>query len=239
MMKRSLLVVLAGLLMCLTAGPVAAQVTWEAGFKVGLGLGKLRGDTGFSETLIDGGSTIVLSGDIGDFRTAFTGGAFANAMFTDAFGVRLEVLYAQRGGKGPVSLTIDGNPAGTVDVTFKHDYIEIPIMAVGSFPAGSKARLNVFGGPAVAFNTGAKVRVEAQGVSDETDNSDTVESTDFGIAAGAGISIAASASANIVIDGRYTLGLSKVPTTGEDLKNSSLAFMAGVSFPLGGARSNP
>ena len=41
---RGLVVVLVGLLVCLTAVPVAAQVTWEAGFKGGLSLGKLRGD---------------------------------------------------------------------------------------------------------------------------------------------------------------------------------------------------
>jgi opacity protein-like surface antigen len=239
MKGHALVVAVAGLLVCLIAGSAAAQVTWETGFKGGLGFGKLRGDTQVAEVVDPGPPVIALSGDLNGFRTGFAGGAFVTARITEAFGIRLEALYAQKGGKGTVTVTQDGSPVGTATFTFKLDYFEVPVLAVGSFPAGAKAKVNVFGGPAVAFKARANVRAEAQGVSDQQDIGDSVESTDFGIAAGAGVSFAASERTNIVIDGRYTLGLSKVDKGGTDLKNGGLVFLAGLSFPLGGGSAAP
>ena len=239
MRTRSLVAAVVGLL-CLSAGTAAAQLTWEAGFRGGLGLGKIRGDTGFSESSSDGsGNTIDVTGDIKDFRIAFGAGAFVTAKINDSFGVRLEALYVQKGGKGPVDVYFNGTLAGTADITFKLDYVELPLLAVASFPAGTSAKVNLFGGPAVAVKTGANLRAEAQGQSDETDIGDTIESTDFGFAVGAGVAIVASPRLNILIDGRATLGLSKVPTTGEDIKNTNLLFTAGLSFPLGGGSQTP
>ena len=234
MKTRALIAAIVGLMLYLAAGPAAAQVTWEVGFKGGVDLGKLTGDTGFSASFTDGFNTLDFDGDISDFRTGFAGGGFATARISDAFGIRFEVLYAQKGGKGSVNMTFNGTPAGTADITFKLDYVEIPVLAVGSFPAGNSARMNVFGGPSIAFKTGAKVKTEFQGQSDEQDAGDTTETTDFGFAAGAGVAIAASPTMSLVIDGRYTFGLSKVFKSGEDLKNGGLALMAGLSFPLGG-----
>jgi opacity protein-like surface antigen len=235
MNARVVVATVIGLLLCLTAGLSAAQPTWEIGVKGGVGLAKLTGDTGLNASFTDGVDTIDLTGDIGDSRTGFTGGGFAAAQFSEAFGLRLEVLYAQKGGKGPLNVAFNGNPAGTADVTFKLDYIELPILAVGTFPAGSGSRVNVFGGPTIAFNTGSNIKTEAQGQSDEQDIGDTVEGTDFGFAAGAGLKFAATPKMNIVVDGRYTFGFSKIPTTGEDIKNGGMSFMAGLSFPLGGS----
>ena len=43
----------------------------------------------------------------------------------------------------------------------------------------------------------------------------------------------------MVIDGRYTIGLTEVPdvTPSEDLKNAGFAFLGGISFPVGGSGS--
>ena len=186
MKARVLVIALVGILVCLSGRPAAAQVRWEAGFKGGVGLGKLTGDTGFSVSFTDGVDTFAFSGDISDYRTGFVGGGFATGNFSDAFGIRLEVLYAQKGGTGSVVVTFNGAPAGSADITFKLDYLEIPILGVASFPAGSATKMNVLGGPVVAFNTSAKLKAESQGQSNEQDISD-VESTDFGFAVGAGV----------------------------------------------------
>lgn len=241
-MKRLGRIVSVGsLLSCLAVAPVAAGVTWEAGFKGGLGLGKLSGDTGINDVITDGGVTVIFSGDIGDPRTGFSGGGFANARISDAFGIRLEVLYAQKGGKGPVDVTVDGTPAGTADITFKVNYVEIPLLAVGSFPVGARAMVDVFGGPTVAFKAGAKLRAEVQGQGDETDIGSDIKGTDFGIAAGAGIRLFASQRMSIVLEGRHTLGLVNIldAAGGPSLKNRALAFTAGIAFPLGGRGAGP
>jgi opacity protein-like surface antigen len=233
MKGRVFAVAIVALLGCTFAGTALAQVVWEGGFKGGVSGTSLKGATDFFASVTDGVNTLDLSGDIGDSRTGFAGGGFATAHFSDVFALRLELLYTQKGGTGPVNVMFNGSPAGTADVTFKADYIEIPVLAVASLPTAGKTKVNVFGGPSIGFKTGAKVKVEFQGESDEQDNSDGMESTDFGFAAGAGLSFATSPRVHLVADGRYTFGLSKVFTSGEDIKNGGYAFMAGISFTSG------
>ena len=220
-------------IVCLGAAlPAAAQITWEAGVKGGVGMGKMMGDVESTET--DG--TFTVTQNIDGYRTGFAGGGFATAKITKDFGIRLEALYSQKGGKGDFSVT-DGTNTVTGDATFKLDYFEVPLLAVGTFAAGTKTMIDVFGGPVFGFKTGANLLLEAEGDSDETDISDSVKGTDFGVTVGAGLTILAHPKANVVIDGRYTHGLTNIPEDAPDdfdLKNSDIVFMAGVSFPLGG-----
>jgi opacity protein-like surface antigen len=238
MKGRVFAVAIVALLGCTCTGPALAQVTWEAGFKGGVSAFSFKGSTRFFESLTDGVNTFDFSGDISDVRTGFAGGAFASAGITDAFGVRLELLYAQKGAKGTLDLAVNGSPAGTANITYKVDYIEIPILAVGSIPAGGETKVNFFGGPAVAFRTSAKVKAEVEGQSDEQDISEGLESSDFGFAAGAGLETAASSRVHVVMDARYTFGLSQVFKSGDDIKNGGFTFMAGIAFPLGGGRAH-
>jgi hypothetical protein len=226
-------------LLTLTASHASAQVTWDAGFKLGVNFANLRGDTQISGTETgEGGETISVSGDVDGYRTGFVGGGFATANITDAFGIRLELLYSQKGGKGDISVTVDGQPAGVLKNTVKLDYLEIPVLAVGSFPAGNKAKFNVFGGPAVAFNVSAKDKAEFLGEEEEVDIGEFTETTDFGIALGAGVTILAHERANVVIEGRYTIGLISVDKAGvDDLKNNAISIMVGMSFPIGAGGS--
>jgi hypothetical protein len=226
-------------IVCLSVAlPAAAQVTWEAGVKGGVGMGKMTGDVESTES--DG--TVTVTQNIDSYRTGFSGGGFATAKITKDFGVRLEALYSQKGGKGDFSVD-DGTNVVTGDATFKFDYFELPLLAVGTFAAGTKTMIEVFGGPVFGFNTGANLLLEAEGQSDETDISDSVNSTDFGATVGAGLVILAHPKANVVIDGRYTFGLTNVAKDAPedfDLKNSDIVFMAGVSFPIGsGAAAAP
>lgn len=220
-------------IVCLMAGPVAAQTKWSGGIKGGVSLAQISGDTGFTDTFTDGVNIIDLFGDVGDTRTGFIGGGFVTADVNEKFGIRAELLYAQKGGAGTLNVNVNSAPAGTADLTFKLDYIEIPVLLVGTFPTQGSTKISVFGGPAVAFNTSSKLKFDVQGQTDEQDIGDSVESTDFGLAVGAGVSFPASARARIVIDGRYNFGFSKFPKSGEDLKNRDLVFMAGFSFPFG------
>ena len=99
--------------------------------------------------------------------------------------------------------------------------------------------IDVFGGIALAFNTSAKVTTEFMGESPEDDIKDETKSTDFGIPIGVGITIPAGEKINVVIDGRYTFGLTKIPDVSPslDLKNAGFAFLVGISFPVGGSSS--
>ena len=125
---------------------------------------------------------------------------------------------------------------------FKLDYFEFPLLAVGSFPAGEKVRIDLFGGPTLAFNTSAKIRLEFLGEEEDDDIKSDTKSTDFGVAVGAGLTILAGESVNVVLDGRYTIGLTNwvdVENATDEIKNNSLAFMAGLSFPIGQGAEGP
>jgi hypothetical protein len=223
-------------IVCLSVAlPAAAQLTWEAGVKGGVGLAKLTGDTESTETI----GTVTVTENADSYRTGFSGGGFATAKITKDFGIRLEALYSQKGGKGTFTYD-DGVSTVNGDLTYKLDYFEVPLLAVGTFAAGTKTMIDVFGGPVLGFKTGANLLLEADGQEDETDIGDEVKGTDFGFAVGAGLTILAHPKANVVIDGRYTFGLSEVPESAPEdfnLKNSDIVFMAGVSFPLGSGAS--
>jgi hypothetical protein len=119
--------VLSALMLVTISTVVSAQVSWSGGIKAGINLAKVNGSdaTGFDE-----------------FRTGFVGGGFLTAHVSEGFGVQFEGLYSQKGGKASES---------SAEATLKLDYIEIPVLAMGRFPAGKKAILNIYGGPTFGF----------------------------------------------------------------------------------------
>lgn len=166
-----------------------------------------------------------------DSRTGFTGGAFMQVDLSKSAAVRLEALYIQKGAK---------SSASGIDATAKLDYVEFPILLVGQIPASESATFSAFAGPVLGFNTSAKVEATANilgySVSGSVDIKDQIASFEFGLAFGLGASFDAG-PVDIVVDGRYNLGLTTIDDSGnEDVKNQGFAFMAGVGFPVGSAQ---
>ncbi len=226
------------------AGPVreaAAGPTFEFGLRGGLSMAKLTGDdTKGIIRLEDYDATI--SGDVDQYRMGFTGGVYLMVNVTEMFGVRLEALYAMKGGKGEVEGTVDYSGLEdvpfTADVTFKLAYIEIPLLAVLSIPVGETAKFNAMAGPAVSFKTSAELQIELAIMGyfiDQTEDIDEyVKGTDVGGVIGGGFSFEVG-QVNLFVDGRWTFGFSSIDDSGEDIdvKNSALSFMAGVGIPFG------
>jgi hypothetical protein len=239
------LVLLLALLCCSVSAP-ASEVAWVVGFKGGAGFGKLKGDTDLGGMADIDGMTLTITGELDAYRTAFCGGGFVTAMITPSFGIRLEGFFSQKGGRGEFAFTFDAGGEtfpGTGEQTYKLDYFELPLLAVGSFVAGNRTRIDLFGGPVLAFKTSANVETaleidingETLTQSDEVDIGDDVAGTDFGLALGAGLTILAHPKVHVVIDGRIVHGLTNIPDTEEefDLKNTTIVLMTGLSFPLG------
>jgi hypothetical protein len=138
------------------------------------------------------------------------------------------VLYAQKGGKG----SDEG-----VDVTFKLDYIEVPLLLKYTFGAvDAGARPHLYLGPAIAFKMSCKFAGESEGVGLDFDCEDfsdfgEIKSTDFGGIVGAGVNIR-----DFLLGVRYELGFTKiaesVDTGTEDIKNSTISFYLGYAFRL-------
>ena len=105
------------------------------------------------------------------------------------------------------------------------DYINIPILANVYVAKNFAVKVGLQPG----FNTTDKIKVTANGMSAEMDLSKVgLESKSFDLSLPVGISYEFN---NIVIDGRYNLGLTEV-VEDTDSKNSVFQFTVGYKFKL-------
>jgi outer membrane protein with beta-barrel domain len=233
-----------------------AQSYFELGFKGGVEIAKLSGSNleGTEPIAEDLGGGFTGLGEItsgvGDTKTGFVGGLYGTFHVNDRFGIRLEALYAMKGGKGNTTGFIDvydssNSYIGTLDIsgtnTLTLDYFEVPILGVMSFPTGPSSTFEVFAGPSFGFLSSAKIKEEAVGTfqgesqsqSQTTDLSDNFKGTDVGGVLGAGMSFRFG-SRFLFAEGRWTPGFTEIDDTGSgmDWKNNAFGFSAGIGFPL-------
>ncbi len=182
----------------------------QLGVKAGLNLANLSGDD-IEDT---------------DARTGFAGGVFFMYQFSEMFAIQPEVYYTMKG-----ATQKDVFPG--VDATIKGDYFEIPVLLKLIIPLrGSGIKPAIFAGPSLAFNTSAKIKIEADGESFEEDLED-IKSTDFGLVFGAGLGFPVG-NGELGFDVRYILGLTTVDDSAEeaDVKNGVINFNLYYGFSL-------
>ena len=146
-------------------------------------------------------------------RTGILVGAYAGLSFGDVpVTIQPEINYIQKGFKSDNS---------GVTVTTKLNYIEVPILAKYSIDATESVKPHVIAGPYLGINITSK-----QAAGGQSQNLQNISTTDFGIAAGAGVNVS-----GIDITARYDLGLSQLPDSGNsDFKNGAIMLTAGYSF---------
>lgn len=172
---------------------------------------------------VKGGVTFANMSDIDDssMRTGFVGGVFVGTHVNDQLGFRVEGLYVQKGAKAD---------SANVDVTYKGDYIEFPILFVYDLTSSETMGFNLFAGPTLGFNVSAKV--------EDTDVKDNTESFEFGATIGAGLAKKMAGGKAITLDARYALGATgvgkDVPDNVDNPKNRGIDVMVGFQVPLGG-----
>ncbi|MBI1804826.1 MAG: PorT family protein [Ignavibacteria bacterium] len=154
-------------------------------------------------------------------RTGLAAGAIAEFGVAPNFFIDAEALYVQGGFKATAS---------GAEATAKFDFISIPISAKYKFMIeNSNVKPFIFGGGNVGFDL--KAEIESGGTTQDV--KDSTESVDFGVHFGAGIEIEASPGVNIMLDGRYQLGLKDIDkTSGGEAKAQNILIMAGVSFKV-------
>jgi hypothetical protein len=158
-------------------------------------------------------------------RVGFCGGGFVTLGLKDVFAIQPEILYTQKGVKWEVRLI----PPGPNDGTLKLDYIEIPFLFKLMSPVKGGVKGNLYVGSYFAINVNAKCRIETNVTTEEWDYGTFVKDTDFGIVLGGGADFSLK-KGEIVLDGRYTLGLTTTSEDGWDQKNKVVSFMLGYSF---------
>jgi hypothetical protein len=246
-------VIIAFVAACLVTTDAMALKTWEAGVKAGWQGAKLRGDQ--IGLFISQPPMIDVRGPIGDTKSGFAGGGFIRRNFNTMFGLQLEALYSQKGGKGAVTGTVeytaDNNETypGTIDgeLTISLDYVEFPVLAVFSFEADEKFALIAELGLSFAFNTNADLALKGEASFDQPNFSTTIKdfeqsanvgghinNFDLGGIVGAGVEVAVS-DYMLYFDARYTFGLTSIDENGDkSVHNDVISVFAGFGIPFGG-----
>jgi hypothetical protein len=186
-----------------SAAPAAAQ---------GLGIGVKGGvELATQHTTGDGGGPSL------DNRIGVVGGVFVTLPLVSRFDLEVDALYAMKGA------TLKAQGVGS---TLEVDYFEVPVLA--RYRLGGTHQFYIGAGPSMGVRLRARARTDFGAATEELDVADQVESLDYGVAMGAGLTIK-----SIVIDGRYTLGLRDIDKDKTDTTrtfNRAIALTAGVRF---------
>jgi hypothetical protein len=132
------------------------------------------------------------------------------------FGLSAGVLYSMQGVKGKEAWL--GEKA---DITYKFDYINIPVLANFYITKGLAIKAGIQPG----FNVKKKVAVEVAGVKDDATVDDV---KGFALSVPVGLSYE---FANVVLDARYNWGLTKA-IKNADSKHSYFTITLGYRIPF-------
>ena len=174
---------------------------------------------------IGGSDADELVGQSLDSKTGFAGGLFFMYQFNKFFAIQPEAYYSMKGATYKES-------GGELTLTL--DYFEVPLLLKVVIPVeGSNVRPAIFAGPALGFNTTAKIKVEAGDESGELDIKDETKSTDFSLVFGGGIGFMVGKN-ELGADVRYILGLSTWDDSSDpyDLKNNVININVYFGFSL-------
>ena len=154
-----------------------------------------------------------------DVKIGALGGVFATYSIVNTFGVTGKVLFSQKGAD------FDGNKTNL-------NYIEVPLIGRFFLVKDGAFRPNLFIGPSFGFLTGASSKI-GDGDWEKIDNHENFfNGFDFGVTGGIGLNYAIAEETRILLDARYTHGLSDVSVASGDVHNLAYAITLGVSFGI-------
>jgi hypothetical protein len=167
-------------------------------------------------------------------RPGFAFGVFLERFLLPNLSIQPEILYSVKGAKETWTDEFFGETYTDV-YTMTISYIEIPVPVKLHFSLpGSPITPHVMAGPSFNFKAGAKVKVDYEGESYESDW-DEVKSFDIGLQIGGGIQINSPFGLNSAIKGlkfniHYEQGLGNIKDTdyGWDAKNTNISLRIGA-----------
>ncbi len=154
-------------------------------------------------------------------KMGYCAGGFITYSINDVFAIQPEVLFTTKGAKWNLG-------TGAV-ITFSVNYLEIPVLAKLSIASQGSVVPSLFVGPYVAMKLSSKAKIEYEGESEEDDWGEDIKTTDFGVVVGGGVDFALG-SRKVTVDARYTLGLTSMYDSPDDLKNGVISLMVGLSL---------
>ena len=144
-------------------------------------------------------------------KPSYQFGVLMEHKFNDKFGVAPEVVFASQGGK------FDSGILGG-KITYNTNYINVPVML--KFYTSPNFAIDF--GPQVGFNVYSKYTVKDGATVNMKDHTKGI---DFGVGLGATYNL----TENFFVQGRYTLGLTKVYEDGNS-KNGNIQVAFGCKF---------
>ena len=210
-MRPRTTLLLALLTLLLVSGQAFGQSRLTFGFKAGMSLSELDIDS----SLVDLGS-----------RSKLTGGGFVVIDLPGSLDLQVEALYVSKGAKQSL-MAVDemGAELGEFTQHYVVEYLEVPVLVRLGLGGGP---LHLLAGPALGYKMSSKLTASnVPGVGEIHEDWEGITDTDLGLVVGAGTSFG-----RIIVDARYTLGLTNINDTagGWDTKNKALSVMAGITF---------
>jgi len=148
---------------------------------------------------------------------------FAEKEFTPMFAGQIEIGFTRKGCNFDI-------PKDTNDQSIGLSYLEIPIQAKFLIPVSAPFKPAVYAGPVLGFNLAA-----TEFYNNKSYPENNINNFDFGLAFGAVTEIPIQQIGNILLDIRYTLGLSNVSSSSNSnnaIRNGNFAILAGYAFKL-------
>jgi opacity protein-like surface antigen len=158
--------------------------------------------------------------------TGFAGGGFLR-FGSGRIGLQFELLSVTKGADFAIG--------DDETIELRLEYVEFPALLHIPLTMGQSFTPYVFGGPTLALEAGCKATSTSFGSADCSDDTPfRRSSTDFGLAAGGGLAFAMGPGA-VLVEGRYTWGLSNLNSAGDgvpSVRNRAAYLMAGYMIPL-------
>ena len=203
---------IAGIGIMVSTPEEASALEFSTGLKGGLSLTTLTGKD-------------ANSGDEWDkkFQYNFNGGIAVSLVFLSEFAIEVDCLYS------PVGMKVV-EKSGTGEVTRRYAYCEFPILFRVQ-QTDPPVRQGMYAGPFIGKLLYAKeVTSGVSSCRDGTkDLKDDTAPVNFGFTIGSSMLIEAGPG-NIVIDLKYSHGLSSIDKEEEDIRTSVISFMTGYVF---------
>lgn len=187
-----------------TMAQIEMTKVWSIGPEAGLSLSKYGRDAGDN-----------------DFKPGIVSGLFVTYSIINTFAITGKFLYHQKG----ANFQND-------DLKQTLGYIEIPVVGRYFLNKEGQFRPNIFLGPSFGILTGAKNKVGNNDPEKLESFKDSFNTFDFGVTGGVGCNIRIFSETYLVLDARYTQGVSDIAKSDADVNNNSFALTAGVSFGL-------
>ena len=158
----------------------------------------------------------------------YQGGVFFEYRISDKFAIAPEIVFAAQGNKWSENYDIydkeTGDVIGEAKITMTDhvNYINVPVM-LKYYVVPS---LSIDLGPQVGYCIYSKYTIDDDGVKNTGDEMNETKKVDVGV----GLGLTYNIAKDVFVQGRYTMGMTKIFKIGDDVKHGNAQIAIGYRF---------